>query len=256
MQTLYYIVIDGDQKGPFTKDTLIASGLTPSTLVWRQGMPEWTLASELAELNDLFVEESAFGAYADTSPTEPYFAMIGGSQVGPMQPRELIASGLTKDTPVWRSGMNDWQPAFTQPEIMSVLNSRTNNTPHSNPYYNNAGQYHDHQSHSVNQTPISPAQPKQHTNWLPWAIVATIGGLAFSFIALVVGAFGIYQASKANGFYRNGDEANGDSSNRNAKTLTIIALALVALGLLGTVALYPWLMKTMSLPTSTGLSFF
>ncbi len=48
----YYISQgNGQQQGPFKIEELVAHGLTPSTLVWRQGMSQWMLASAMAELS-------------------------------------------------------------------------------------------------------------------------------------------------------------------------------------------------------------
>lgn len=48
-----YLVIDGQQAGPFTPDQLRdhakAGRLTPRTYAWKQGMPEWKPAGELPE---------------------------------------------------------------------------------------------------------------------------------------------------------------------------------------------------------------
>lgn len=54
----FFIAVNGQQVGPVTVPDMparIASGeLTPTTLVWRDGMPQWTAASELPELRSLF----------------------------------------------------------------------------------------------------------------------------------------------------------------------------------------------------------
>lgn len=54
----YFVALDNQQAGPFTMDELQrqAQGgqLTRATLVWTQGMANWTPAGEVAELNGLF----------------------------------------------------------------------------------------------------------------------------------------------------------------------------------------------------------
>lgn len=70
MSIQYFIISDGQQKGPYPKEVLTMQGVTPETFVWREGMSGWEKASALPELADLFVEESAFGAYAQ--PEQPY----------------------------------------------------------------------------------------------------------------------------------------------------------------------------------------
>lgn len=57
-QTGYFIGIQGKQAGPFDLDALsarIADGsLTRTTLVWKTGMPAWTAAEKVPELQRLF----------------------------------------------------------------------------------------------------------------------------------------------------------------------------------------------------------
>ncbi len=54
----FYLAVNGQQAGPFAIDALrqqVAGGqLTPETLVWKQGMANWTPAGKVLELSDLF----------------------------------------------------------------------------------------------------------------------------------------------------------------------------------------------------------
>ena len=54
----YFVAVNGQQSGPFTLDQLLAmkgSGqFNPQSLVWKQGMANWTAASGVAELQNLF----------------------------------------------------------------------------------------------------------------------------------------------------------------------------------------------------------
>jgi membrane protease subunit (stomatin/prohibitin family) len=54
----FYLAIGGNQAGPFPIDELnakIASGeLKRDTLTWKQGMPQWLAAEQVAELAPLF----------------------------------------------------------------------------------------------------------------------------------------------------------------------------------------------------------
>jgi hypothetical protein len=54
----FFIGQDGKQAGPFdvpTLQSMASSGqLKRETLVWRQGMPAWTKASDVGELGNLF----------------------------------------------------------------------------------------------------------------------------------------------------------------------------------------------------------
>lgn len=70
MEDKYYIVVEGEQRGPFGKEALKYQGIKPSTYVWRAGLPDWVQASQLPELSDLLIDESAFGAYARVEPPQ------------------------------------------------------------------------------------------------------------------------------------------------------------------------------------------
>ncbi len=57
MNTEYYIIESGERRGPYMLDALRGLGITKDTLVWRQGLADWTKASELQELAPLFVPD-------------------------------------------------------------------------------------------------------------------------------------------------------------------------------------------------------
>ena len=46
----YYIILNGQQLGPYTIDQLRTIGITASTPIWAQGSPNWRVASEIPEL--------------------------------------------------------------------------------------------------------------------------------------------------------------------------------------------------------------
>lgn len=54
-EAIYYIHVNGQQRGPFAMNQLLAEGLTQETMVWKNGMPNWTKASSLPELQSLFM---------------------------------------------------------------------------------------------------------------------------------------------------------------------------------------------------------
>lgn len=54
----YYIVENNQQAGPFTLEQLAAKGITPDTNVWTDGMANWTLASQVSELQFLFAPQT------------------------------------------------------------------------------------------------------------------------------------------------------------------------------------------------------
>ncbi len=115
----YYWVSDQGQQGPVSGDelrSLIAAGtLKADTLVWADGMADWTKAADVADLKDLF------------APTQSadYYVVAGGQQVGPLTLEQLLArirSGETKaDDLVWKAGMADWGKAGTLAELAAAF---------------------------------------------------------------------------------------------------------------------------------------
>ena len=60
MATLYYMIIEGRQAGPFPAEALKAQGLMPDTYVWREGLQNWVAASNCLNLT-IFSCESSYG---------------------------------------------------------------------------------------------------------------------------------------------------------------------------------------------------
>lgn len=54
----YFVVLDGQQAGPFDlgklRENAAGGKINRQTLVWKQGMPQWTAAGDVAELGMLF----------------------------------------------------------------------------------------------------------------------------------------------------------------------------------------------------------
>ena len=47
---LYFAMIDGERRGPFTLDALHEAGVTPDTYVWSKGMSDWEQAADVADI--------------------------------------------------------------------------------------------------------------------------------------------------------------------------------------------------------------
>lgn len=77
MEAKYYMIINGQQVGPFDRSQLKFHGLTPDTHVWREGMADWVQASSLPELADLF---SAHGSYGQNGGYQQPYGQHGYGQ--------------------------------------------------------------------------------------------------------------------------------------------------------------------------------
>lgn len=74
----YFILINNQQQGPYTLDELRSRNITSATLVWREGMTDWTPAWKVAELVSLFHADAANNAQT-TPPPAPSAAATGAA---------------------------------------------------------------------------------------------------------------------------------------------------------------------------------
>ena len=212
MATMYFIISEGQQAGPFPKEHLKARGVEKDTFVWREGLEGWVPASELPELQDIF-EETIIQAVPQQpygQPQQPY----GQPQQPYRQPQQPYGQP--------QQPYGQPQQPYGQPQQPYGQRQRPDGQPQ--------------QPYGQPQPPYGQPQPYgnpvPHTNWMPWAIVGTIVGALFSCIGMIFGIIGIVKANNANKAYAVGDETGGDMNNSSAKTMTIIALVLAGIGLI------------------------
>lgn len=226
----WFAIFNEQQMGPLTPSDLIRQGLEHHTPVWRDGMSDWQTAASIPELVVYLNRRNNPGAeqpyspdynippkYPDFSNNPQYDTHQG--QYGNRPPHGHGHHG-SQGYPY--EGQNyggnrpyEGQPPYGQP-----------NQGYDNPYNRPQPPY--------GQNPYNPYNPYRQnlpTNWLPWAIGATIVGFLFSCIGAIFGIIGIIQANKANTFYATQDDFEGDRCNSNAKTMTIIGYCLAGLGL-------------------------
>lgn len=84
MNRYFYIDSEGKQKGMFTPEELKSENIKKETLVWTQGMSEWTRAADIPELSLLFEESRDF--YSPQPVTPPAVRPGYGSAPSPQQP--------------------------------------------------------------------------------------------------------------------------------------------------------------------------
>lgn len=56
-----------------------------------------------------------------------WYIIYNGQQIGPMTKENIMAYNPSRDTRVWTEGMADWQPLYTVPELMELLNGMNGN---------------------------------------------------------------------------------------------------------------------------------
>lgn len=70
---------------------------------------------------------------------EEWYLIYEGATVGPMTKEALMAYHPNPNTQVWKEGMAQWQPLFSVPELMTMLNSGTYNNYQAPNNYNPGG---------------------------------------------------------------------------------------------------------------------
>lgn len=187
------------------------------------------------------------------NPQQYYYMVLDEQSTGPYTLDEItLHPRLTPETLVWKPGIENWVAAKTLPELAPAFSSQeqpfsqrppeyTNpNTQQQdfsrfsdNPQYDPRHTYHNHDRYYERYDRYRGGyRPSMRTNWLPWAIVATIVGFFASCVGAIFGIIGIVQANKANTLYAQGFDREGDQANSNAKIMTIIGLILAGIGIL------------------------
>jgi len=90
----YYLVKDKQRVGPFDVAQLLQNGLTPDSLVWCEGMANWTKASEVAELAT---------ALAPAPPVTPVQPATPAPPVAPAPPAVQPVQPQAQQQPQWQA---------------------------------------------------------------------------------------------------------------------------------------------------------
>lgn len=110
----WFAAIDGEPRGPFTEETLRERGLSADTLVWRDGMPDWTPIAQVPELNR---PRGTVGVRPPPLPPPPadtteYFVAENGAPSSPLTrdeiARRIAAGSIDGTTLIWHEGMAEW----------------------------------------------------------------------------------------------------------------------------------------------------
>ena len=98
----FYMVKDGQQIGPMPVDQLLQMGLQPETLVWTDGMANWTAANQVPELLNIF------------APAQPV-APAPAQPAAPVAPTQPAAPTPQYQQPQYQQSQYQ-QPQYQQPQ--------------------------------------------------------------------------------------------------------------------------------------------
>ncbi|MBR1594266.1 MAG: CD225/dispanin family protein [Alloprevotella sp.] len=185
MNSYYYLDAANQQQGPLDGNLLPTKGVTAQTLVWAQGMAEWTPAGQVAELQSLFAVQQ---------PVQPQYQQ-------PAQPQyQQPAQPQYQQQPAQPQYQQPQQPqqAYGQPQQAYGQPQQA----YGQPQYAQNGQ--------------AGFQPKPD-NYLVWAILVTIC------CCWPLGIVSIVYSAKVNNLYMTGQYQQAVEAANNAKKWAIIS---------------------------------
>ena len=197
-EALYFYVKNGVSEGPFSAEELIKL-ITPDTLIWTEGMTEWTPASGVAPISEMFATDTE----EETKIAPPVFSPPTFEAAPPAQyPQPPVFETPTQEPqpPVMEPQEIDAQPQVTeseppvmdaQPPVFDAVPPTGDGVP---PVFNGPQQ----------PTGVQPAPAKKNNAWIFIVLaVVLVAGLG-------VGGFFIYQ-----NFTKKTETINYDTSVNN-----------------------------------------
>lgn len=180
-EALYFYVKNGVSEGPLSAEELMKL-ITPDTLIWTEGMTEWTPASEVAPISKMFATDTE----EETKIAPPVFTPPTFEAAPPAQdPQPPVFEAPTQEPqpPVMEPQEIDAQPQVTeseppvmdaQPPVFDAVPPTANGVP---PVFNGPQQ----------PTNVQPAPAKKSNAWIFIVLaVVLVAGLG-------VGGYFIYQ---------------------------------------------------------------
>lgn len=197
-EALYFYVKNGVSEGPFSAEELIKL-ITPDTLIWTEGMTEWTPAGEVAQIGEMFATDTE----EETKIAPPVFTPPTFEAAPPAQdPQPPVFEAPTQEPqpPVMEPQEIDAQPQVTeseppvmdaQPPVFDAVPPTGDSVP---PVFNGPQQ----------PESVQPAPAKKSNAWIFIVLaVVLVAGLG-------VGGFFIYQ-----NFTKKTETINYDTSVNN-----------------------------------------
>ena len=170
----FFIIENGQQAGPFTIAQLAEKMITSSTLVWREGMPDWQPAWMVPELKYI-LEENRMGANGNATSNNGEAAQ-NGPAVPPVPPTyQQTNNGYQQNNG------NQGNP-YNNGTFQGNQNYNGTSQFQGEQNYNGTTQFQGHQDFQAGEQPFGPQPPKQKSKWI-WKAVAAI--IAIIFIVLI-----------------------------------------------------------------------
>lgn len=203
----YYIAENGQQAGPFEPSELLLHGLTVNSLVWCEGMANWTSASQVPELMAILSGQSInVGTPMGMDTQLPQMPPMGDTQLPQVPPFNAPSQPTTYGTPYGQGQASQ---------------------PYSPPQYG-----------PTNTQPSRQVMPK---TWLTESVIATVVCslcCGASVITLITGIIAIFNANGVKSKFNSGDYDGANKKSASARMWTLITVGIgVAAAVYGAYAL-------------------
>ena len=208
----YWIIKDGESKGPFTLEELQAMGISQTTKIWCKGMDNWTKAGETDIADVLFAHvvdesEERSAETAEASESGELSAESAEASESEEQSAESAEAPENEELSA-ESAEAPEQPRMTPPPYNPALYSQPPYTPQQPPMPGYRPQpspqqiYNDGYRRGLEDgkkldadTDTSKCPPSN----MVWAVLATV------FCCMPAGIVSIVYASRVSGLYHKGD---------------------------------------------------
>lgn len=189
----YYIAENGQPAGPFEPQELMNHGLTVNSLVWCEGMPNWTSASQVPELAAV-LSGTPFTPVNVDLPQMPQTPPMGETQLPQVPP------------------FGGQQPTTTPYGTTYGPGNQQTNQPYAPPQY----------GPSTSQ-PTNQIMPK---TWLTESILATAASLlcCFNIVGIITGVLAIFKANSVKSKFMKGDITGSNNDSAAAKKWMMITI--------------------------------
>lgn len=189
----YYIAENGQQAGPFEPNELLMHGLTVNSLVWCEGMANWTSASQVPELMAILTGQPPINVGTPGGIDMQMPPMGGEIQMPQVPPFNAPQTTAPQQQPTTYGTPYGQQGPYAQPQYGPSTN-----------------------------------QPSQHVmpkTWLTEAVLVTVLSLLClcNWVAMIPGIVAIVKANGVKTKFMRGDVTGANAASQSAKKWVIIA---------------------------------
>lgn len=186
----YWIIIDDRHAGPFSAQQLVDTGLTADTLVWYEGLPDWTRAANVPELMDCIQHREIADTSTRQQPVveQAQLQDVAVEDINDAQHAATDQAHLTEPEPAVQTENASWQQPVGQDQTVAAQQTKE---------------------------PCPPA-------YIAWSIIATL------LCCTVVGIPAIVFASMTKSAYYKGDIAKAKRYSELAQWFIIASIVLGA----------------------------